>query len=213
MSRRSKAEPNEHGFTLVEMLTCIVLMGLVMLTLCVAVTQSLTVIPRSGARSQLAADADALLKVFTEDIAQAQTIQVGGVVAFNFPSTQNNTGPILTACTNTCATFGCGWLLIGGFKDQSLGSTAPQQTTLLRIVISGTAAQRTVEIYDLRKGIDSRYLSGFCRPTDTQVVSIQTFAPSGGQLNERVRVVLNLRDKTGDLQAPIYLDAAVRAQS
>jgi prepilin-type N-terminal cleavage/methylation domain-containing protein len=67
---------DEHGFTLVEMLAAIVIMGLVLAPLCTAFMQAMTLIPANGARTQAATDADRLQTTLGNDITQAQLINI-----------------------------------------------------------------------------------------------------------------------------------------
>jgi prepilin-type N-terminal cleavage/methylation domain-containing protein len=61
----------DAGFTLVEMVTCVVVMGLVIGPLAMAMMQVLNVAPQSNARSKLAVNAEQVSSWFTEDITNA----------------------------------------------------------------------------------------------------------------------------------------------
>jgi prepilin-type N-terminal cleavage/methylation domain-containing protein len=70
--RRSASEDRERGFTLVEVVTTIVIMGLVMAPLCSALIQAMNLIPASSARTQVATDTDRMVSQFSDDVAQTQ---------------------------------------------------------------------------------------------------------------------------------------------
>jgi prepilin-type N-terminal cleavage/methylation domain-containing protein len=70
--RITDSEDRERGFTLVEMVATIVIMGLVMAPLCMALLQAMNLIPASSARTQVATDTDRLVSQFSDDVAQTQ---------------------------------------------------------------------------------------------------------------------------------------------
>ena len=70
---RVRRPRSEDGFTLVEMITTIVIMGLVVVPLCTVMLQSLTLVPQSGSRTQSATDNTRLITQFEDDIAVANT--------------------------------------------------------------------------------------------------------------------------------------------
>src|SRR3954447_7551598 len=71
-----RRQDTELGFTLVELLITVVILGLVVGPLGIGLVQALRVIPDSGERTQAATDRDRALLVFADDVAQAQNTAV-----------------------------------------------------------------------------------------------------------------------------------------
>jgi prepilin-type N-terminal cleavage/methylation domain-containing protein len=68
-------ERSEHGFTLIELIATIVIMGLVFVPLCAAVNQALNLIPQASTRGDAATDMDRIQEQFAIDTESAQIWQ------------------------------------------------------------------------------------------------------------------------------------------
>ncbi|MGQ0826469.1 MAG: type II secretion system protein [Actinomycetota bacterium] len=74
MTRRQRLRRgSERGFTVVEMITCIVVLGLVMVPLSLAVNQTLTQLPDNTARTQQSNESQRAVTLFTDDMTNATT--------------------------------------------------------------------------------------------------------------------------------------------
>src|SRR5207245_2755472 len=61
-------EQRERGFTLVETIAVVVILGLIVVPLCTTMTQMLTLVPQSGRRTLSATDISQLGQVFSDDV-------------------------------------------------------------------------------------------------------------------------------------------------
>jgi len=115
--RALRARRSEAGFTLVEMVVVIVIMGIVIAPLTIAINESLNLVPESGAQSQTATDADRFQTTLAGDIASATQVNVdktvgnngvnvGTILAFNAPGTLTWTKASAAAQTIPCVTSG-----------------------------------------------------------------------------------------------------------
>ena len=72
VSRRPAPDRDESGFTLVEVIVYVVLIGIIIVPLATVTTQAIRFFPTSNARSQTAANLDRLQYQFADDVAEAQ---------------------------------------------------------------------------------------------------------------------------------------------
>ena len=73
---RTRPPENEGGFTLVEVVASIVILGLVMAPLCMALFQAMNVVPASQSRTQAATDNDRIVTQFQSDISQTNNFNL-----------------------------------------------------------------------------------------------------------------------------------------
>lgn len=147
----------DDGFTLVELMMTIVIMGIVIAPLCMALVQTLNTIPTSGAGIQTSTDAGRLQTAMVDDIGQAQGIDVymgsNGVyyIPLNdlpLPAFVENSPTSWSTTDNTsslnqfpfkCQAWSQPWNLFDVFQSSSLNANGT--------VPGRTGATTTVDLY------------------------------------------------------------------
>jgi hypothetical protein len=206
-------EPNdEGGFTLVELVVNFVIMGLVIVPLCMALSQAMKLIPQDGARTQLATDTSRAEGPFGNDIASSQKIQsliASPALAFDATGagawTQLDTNGQVTCAQTPVGAFGIFLLL--NWTDVLTGSTTQQHFYNVAWTSSGSLTK--VSLY--RDNANPPLVTGYCQAGDVPIRLVTT-APTATKANEGVQLTLSLRDSTGLRQGDVTLDASVRAQ-
>ena len=148
-------EPNdEGGFTLVELVVNFVIMGLVIVPLCMALSQAMKLIPQDGARTQLATDTSRLEGPFGNDIASSQKIQsliATPSLAFDATGagtwTQQDTTGQVTCAQATVGFFGI--FLLVNWTDVLVGST--QQQHFYNLVWASSGSMTKVIVYRVQR--------------------------------------------------------------
>jgi prepilin-type N-terminal cleavage/methylation domain-containing protein len=199
---------SEQGFTLVELLTTIVIMGLVVTPLSIVMTQALTLVPESSERTKSSTDADRLVRDFSNDVANANLFS--GLRVRNMVTNTNDSGSGTVACSPTA---GERYLILAWWTDQGLGSPDPSLKAAayrLRWVPQGAGITR-VEV--VRSAPDRVSLTGYCRasPTADPQVARVTITPPTSATREHVQVELNLRDRRGASLPRLVVGGTVRA--
>jgi prepilin-type N-terminal cleavage/methylation domain-containing protein len=100
----------EGGFTLVEVVACVVIMAIIIVPLSTTLIQALNLVPAAGGRTQVATGEDRLQSTLTDDLLQANYIQVfsayntsGAAVGSNPPQAIINLPPVVPAAFNNVA--------------------------------------------------------------------------------------------------------------
>lgn len=206
-------EPDdESGFTLVELVVNFVIMGLVIVPLCMALSQAMKLIPQDGARTQLATDTSRAEGPFGNDIASSQKIQsliASTQLAFDATGagtwTQQDTTGQVTCGQTPVGYFGI--ILILSWTDVLAGSAS--QTHFYNVVWGSSGSLTKVSFY--RDNANPPLVTGYCQAGDVPI-RISSTAPTATKANEGVQLTLSLRDSTGLRQGDVTLDASVRAQ-
>jgi hypothetical protein len=201
--------------TTIELLTAVVIMGLVVAPLSIAMTQALNLVPESSERTKASTDTDRLLRDFSNDVANANDHPVLGRVA-NFATIpfvkDRGTGQV--ACPTTAsAPIPQNLLIWAAWMDRA--SIAPVQKGALYILSWSRVSADLVKVELLRMNELSQsdvYLTGYCQSSPTaDPVATVTITPPGKATRERVELTLNLRNRNGDPQQPLVLAGTVRA--
>ncbi len=206
-----------------ELIATIVIMGLVIAPLCTALMQSLNLVSTTGDRTQLATDADRAIKLFSDDVADAQTIYnaaAGATTIFQMNSgttwTQSSSGPSPVACANS----GADWIFVGGtflamqYADQGLGGDPTLLTVDYYATITGSGPIRRVQIGRAIGSSRDIIMTGYCQTGDiaNPPVIVSATAPGAANpFNEQVQAQITLRDSIGNLRPAITLVGVVRA--
>lgn len=107
-------DDRERGFTLVETIAVVVILGLIVVPLCTTMTQVLTLVPQSGRRTSSATDLSRLGQVFSDDVAQAQAVltatndgswTLGNTRLYEL---NDNNGPLQYIATSVTGVLKCG---------------------------------------------------------------------------------------------------------
>jgi prepilin-type N-terminal cleavage/methylation domain-containing protein len=215
-TKRRRGTRSDDGYTLVEMIAAIVIMGLVIAPLCTAMIQSMKLVPTSGDRAQVATDSDRMVRQFSNDVGNAQSLTNGGTQVFNTASTpkwtQNSSGPTGYACdtTHTPPQFLEGAITIFGTSDQGAAGDRTAKTGLWYTRIGSG----TIRSFKLRRTVvgadDTVYINAYCQQGDNPV-TIETIAPNvSTNVHEVMKLTLRLRDSFGNRLPDITFQAGVR---
>ena len=205
---------DERGFTLVELLVAVVILGTVMTPLCMAFVQALNIVPQSNTRTGVATDADRLLTTFTRDIANAnaQWTNASGHKVLNSAvgaAAWDGTSTGTVACPSSGI-----WPIVEADWDDLAQAGAAEQTeqyVVNSISTGGTAAAIEIHRLTLINGApssDEKYLSGYCKLGQTPFATTSVSSPNGV---EDVQVTLNLTDQNGASLTTVVLDGKVRS--
>jgi prepilin-type N-terminal cleavage/methylation domain-containing protein len=173
---RRIAVADERGFTLPEMITTIVIMGLIVVPLCTVMLQSLTLPGVAGTRTQNSSDRDNAQLLFGEDIAEAAQISTFAPpscsgscsqaqnTATNLASTSPTTTSAITiSCANTPSLTS--WSTISTtWTDSSSGAAHSPTYKLVWSAIQGST-YLSVQLHrvDTSAGSDTTLVSGYCK--------------------------------------------------
>ena len=231
MRRRTpRVRLRENGYTLVEVVAVIAILGVIVVPLCATLVQALNVVPQSGQRTQTATDNSRLLSTFSADIAQAQRIEtfppaVGtGTGAVNL-DTNANAIPTGTTTTFNCQTgtspvIELTWRdrtqdLVDGFGNVILPLPLSSRATY-SLVFTGVAGSSPPlykldlqRVSVLRGGPASTpvsYLQSVYCSSDDAVVTVNVVPANASTYNEEVSIaVKGLKDRSGK---PIQMSGA-----
>lgn len=192
---------DESGFTVVEMITCVVLMGIVVAPLTLALLQAITLVPANKVRTQAAIDRTFVLNRFSDDVANAQ-----GFLWDLFPTR----GEHAQACPATAADAVLAFPYWGGDGAIYRARFAPG---------SGATAVRVTR-QPVTGGVprtESDVLTGYCVPGDGQApVEVHRIAPDPAGLAgppseyERLRLLVRVRPGPADPVETVDLEATLR---
>ena len=106
---RVRARGGEHGFTMIELVTTVVIMGLIVVPLSMIALQALQLVPATGARTQGATDRSRLISQFSDDVANAQQIDFydTGATQTVKQAFKTGTGVWSNAASQGPFSFGC----------------------------------------------------------------------------------------------------------
>ncbi|GIU90683.1 MAG: hypothetical protein KatS3mg010_1782 [Acidimicrobiia bacterium] len=199
--RRGRRERTESGFTLVEMITSIVLMGIVIAPLGIAFTQAITLVPENKARTDAAIDRTFLLNRFSDDLANAQ-----GFFWNVLPPPGEHVHGCPSDATGPAVLFFPHWDLDGAIYraryEPASDATAVRVTR--QPVVDGVT------------GAESDVLAGWCVPgVDDAPIEVHRIAPNSGDTGvpseyERLRLIVRLRTQPDATVDAFDLEAALR---
>ena len=220
-------EQRERGFTMVEVVTVVVIMGLVIAPLCIALTQAMNLIPQSSARAQAATDNVRLLSTFSDDVAQTQ-IYINGVSnqifwlgAYNLDPVANSwAGPTTpssatyTTPATVPATPATQSLLYLSWQDAGVSPVVGYQVWWrLRLSAGGGPGRMQVEVQRSTDNFTtySTYLTAYAG-VNKAIAIVTTSPPLDTPADGSIGVVLqNLSDKFGTALNKIEFIAKMRA--
>jgi Tfp pilus assembly protein PilV len=216
MMRRRRRADRELGFTIVELLVTITIMGLIVTPLSMAAIQALNLVPDSGSRTQVATDSQLLTTIFSSDIAQMQQfseqIPWGNTLSLPSPA-YNTTGWTMTPGLDIFSATAVGTTDLFAVAWRDLGAPASSLRTFqyrANVTAVGTNTSR-VEISRTEVGTTTSQmlLRVFCPATAWCVLLNAVQTSSEGF---RVDVSFNQVDRGGRALSQIALSATVRAQ-
>ena len=201
---------DERGFTLVELLTAIVVLGLIMAPLTMAVVQAMRVVPQSNTRTGVATDAARLLTTFTRDIgnANSQWANASGKIL----NTPVNAWDGTSTGTVACPASGQPTIVEADWNDLAQTLISKQTEQYVVKSVSAGSSVAAIEIHRVTSGIgvsnsDELYLSGYCKLSST-FATTKVKTVSGV---EDVQVTLSLTDQNGAPLTTVVLDGNVRS--
>jgi hypothetical protein len=206
-ARTQRAETAELGFSVVEVVVVIVIMGVVMAPLTFGLFQALTYVPRARDVSASSVQRTTLNDRFGDDVAQATRIDApsgSSPATTNIPCQMSASGiPV------TLARMRWNWADTDEYRrvtyQVKFGSTVTNglvPTTIVRLVefVDGeTVTTDTTE--DL--------VSGFCHTPEHAASATWTEVGDEGVRRERLLVTLQLRDSFQDVRTTPYRMLAV----
>ena len=250
---------NDRGYTLIEVIATVAIMGIILLPLTTAVLQAMKLVPASGSRTRVATDVERLTNALSDDIAQAETMTVQPA----YTTAGNPVGSATNAITNNPsggpATFAAATLrstpCVNAAKELAVLSTTTwdaaddwtyQGDTVGYIpknlythgrvwsfrqwAFKFTPLGGVVKVEVFRQNLTwdftpvspntmissggyvdepTPYLTGYCQPSDTNVVQVSATAPAAGA-NEEVQLIVQLRNTSSDPVTKTVIDAAAR---
>lgn len=239
---------DDRGFTLVEVIATVVIIGLVVGPLATGLVQALNLVPQSGRRTRLATDLTRLQLTTSNDIAQATQVvvynppntsgvQSGASTAFNYPfvDTQDGASPTTasiaakdTPCVTTATAAPANQPTVAhtlSFDDTSGAKKWYWHYYRLSFAAAGAAGVMAVEVHRWTQSLDwsglgwsplvdeGVYVAGYCKTSETDVVSVSATAPGASVTNERVTLVLRLHPDpaAAEPRGNATIEATVRA--
>ncbi len=234
-ARRSARD--ERGFTLVELVMTITIMGLVITPLSMAMIQALTLIPTSGARTQTATDGVRLQSALVSDISQAQ-----GMDWIGFYPGSAAPLPIFAEATPTSWVGGYEWANIGftcqagtsvmfdtwgsdgltssgGVKTPNTsGNPEPDTMYFWELWKTAYGSGQKVEVHrevstdgGATKTDLGPFMTGYCLSTDAKpAVVTASQSNDGGYTQQSLNVTFNLRPSMSDPVHSTVLQAVAR---
>jgi prepilin-type N-terminal cleavage/methylation domain-containing protein len=262
-SKRSSA--TEQGFTLVEVVACVVIMAIIIVPLSTTLIQAMNLVPAAGGRTQLATGEDRLQSTLTDDLQQANYIllfnayNASGTAVGSNGAAINNLPPVVplafgnvaaraTPCVTTAAELAvlqtANWdatknYAYMGANDVFWNTGALVQGpmyywhvynmkfTPINAGLVQVQVIRTDSVWDFTTNpaniaqtapdtpMDepTPYLTGYCKPGDAGVVSLQATAPGSGTppvTHENVQVTFNVRSSPSALPTSLTIDGSAR---
>ncbi len=205
----------ERGFTLVELVMTITIMGLVIAPLSMAVVSALNLAPESGARTKAATQIDATLRALSADVGNASKVTTVGRTGkiTNYAAgmvMDRGRGTVNCRPTGTTDLFDSRWTDLGG---------APPAIATARYYLQWTTpAGSTFTAVELHRapstGSDPQvYLQGYCTGTES-VATVDVVPPDDdASFNEEVTLTTRLRDTPTSAQDTTVFAAVVRTNA
>jgi hypothetical protein len=233
---------DEAGFTLVDVVASVVLMGIVIGPLSISLVQSLQLVPAAGGRTQGATDREAVVRWYAQDISGANGVAtyntdtnswlLGTVAVLNSPANVWDQGTGTVTCkppgttpdTNLFSTLSQD---LSRIPDATVNPPVVAADSMLTTwYLRWTAAPGPVTTVELRRSIfdittlttvrDTTLMTKYCKGSET--VATVTITPKNPYAStpvyqEFVRTDLNLRDNpAAPVPVAITLQAAVHAR-
>ena len=226
MSRRPAPDRDESGFTLVEVIVYVVLIGIIIVPLATVTTQAIRFFPTSNARSQTAANLDRLQYQFADDVAEAQLMinfalnQTASATNVWWPGIARHTsvvsGPI-TCASPAPALNSSTTTKIFESVHNDLGITGSAVSDFWQITFTNNGSSNLLmqlQRYDVTgstTGPTDTYLTAYCS-SGASIGRVDTYepqpnAPESGYVD---LVLQNLSDNSGNAIDTINVQSAIR---
>jgi prepilin-type N-terminal cleavage/methylation domain-containing protein len=189
---------DKGGFTLVEVVMTVVIMGLIIAPLSMAMIQALNLVPQSGARTQDATDDQHALQQWADDVSQTER----ALVANGPHSALGVLSPTQTLATwtmqNASWTFACpsvaekDMLFIGWWSEPAgpLVSTTPGVEYYVNFSVPSPAngmmiadLHRVPLVFLTEQPGDTILRHGYCSPGESSTARVDATAQAGVQEN------------------------------
>jgi type II secretory pathway pseudopilin PulG len=213
-ARAQRANSAELGFTVVEVIVVVVIMGVVMAPLTFGLFQALTYVPRARDVSASSVQRTTLNDRFGDDVAQATSI-VAPSDTLDQPSTTSPATTLVPCQTSasgipvTLARMHWNWAAANQYRrityQVKFGSTVTNglvPTTIVRLV-------EFVDGATVTPGTAEDLVSGYCHTADDAASATWTAVGDEGVRRERLLVTLRLRDSFQDVRTTPYRMLAV----
>lgn len=191
LMRRLATRSEEAGTTLIDVVTSIVIMGVVISPIAVGVQQAITFIPDAEQRTQAAIYRSIFIDSFADDVATATTLEANG-------------NALCTASANTTfATIGRDW------SNKQITYRAEVGSTLVGYDANLYEVTMVRSIRTLPSGTPDvlRMLTGYCTSGSTIAAPVHfddaNDDPTVGQ-HQQLRVTVRLRDSLADNASDVF---------
>ena len=213
MSERSRSlrkGRGKAGFTVLEVVMAIVIMGLIVTPLSMALVQATNLVPESGERTQHATDTARLITIFNDDVAQMQKLRTGTDVRFDSETwTEANSSLSYALCS-------AGTYPIARFEWRDLGVVGSTPTTVdYTARVYGEGDRTHVELVREAAGEAQVVTRGYCKSAyeagNSSLVPISLGGasnPNGYQLT----LTMHVRDRGGVAAPPEVVSANARVR-
>jgi prepilin-type N-terminal cleavage/methylation domain-containing protein len=204
MHRPDRDSPRgEHGFTVTEMITAVVIMGVILAPLTMALTQSLKLLPEAGARSESAIQETKFVERFAQDVSE---ITSSPLMFTTWPAS-----PAPLRCGDAAA--GLNYFLFFGTKAR--GTEPVRNVFYLASFLPPVAGAREMRVTRVVLGPSNvvvepseSVLSGYCVPGEPVAYVDNTIADTGSR---RYILTVLLRPEPDMPVETITAEAAVRS--
>ncbi len=206
---RRRVVADERGFTVAEVVTCVVVLGLVIGPLMISVNQAITMLPDAQARTQTATDLDPVITRFADDVANLDYAGTGPNLVF-----PNTVGTTVYTCEASASPTDRHMYIPIWLDGESHFQIPIWQ---LR---STTEAPGLVRI-EVRRGVwgtpvqpMQTQLTGYCAPGQVYATITRTAPDTDGTgvqtQYDLIRVVLTLSEQQGEPPKTINLEGRGR---